>query len=221
MGRALRIIPAGYPVHVVHRGNNRMSIFHDDGDFQFLRYCLTEAGVGERAALHSYVLMPNHVHLLMTASEDSGISRLIQSAARRYAGYYNAKYGRTGTLWEGRFRSSIVTTDYYLYACHRYIDTNPVRSGMVPAPDGYRWSSHRHHAYGIRDDLVTAHSLIEDLGHVEERRRGAYRGLFAAALPRADLEAIRSALNRGKPLGDGVMARPRGRPPKMVSDTIF
>ena len=221
MGRSLRIIPAGYPAHVVHRGNNRMAIFHVDNDRHFFRHCLSEGGVGESVALHSYVLMPNHVHLLLTAQEDTGVSKLIQSAARRYVGYYNAKYGRTGTLWEGRFHSSIVTTDYYLLACHRYIDMNPVRSGLVGTPEDFRWSSHRHHSYGIRDELVTGHSTIEELAFEEGRRREAYRRLFASPLSPADLDVIRSALNRGRPLGRGCIYPPRGRPRKMVSDTIF
>ena len=221
MGRSLRIIPAGYPVHVVHRGNNRMAIFHVDNDCHFFRHCLSEGGVGEGVDLHSYVLMPNHVHLLLTAHEDTGVSKLIQSAARRYVGYYNAKYGRTGTLWEGRFHSSIVTTDYYLLACHRYIDMNPVRSGLANYAADYRWSTHRHYSHGIRDEMVTGHSTIEDLAREDGRRREAYRLLFDAGLSPADLEVIRGALRRGRPLGDGRVYRPRGRPRKMVSDTIF
>lgn len=214
MGRSLRIIPAGYPVHVVHRGNNRMSIFHSGADYHFFRHCLSEGGVGVGVALHSYVLMPNHVHLLMTAREDTGVSKLIQSAARRYVGYFNAKYGRTGTLWEGRFHSTIVTTDYYLLACHRYIDMNPVRAGMAQTPDVFRWSTHRHYAYGVRDDLVTVHATVDTLAFEEVRRRSAYRGLVATPLSRADLDAIRSASRTGKPLGDGNCWRARGRPRK-------
>lgn len=221
MGRSLRIIPAGYPVHVVHRGNNRMSIFHSDGDYHFFRHCLSAGGIGEGVALHSYVMMPNHVHLLMTADEDAGVSKLIQSVARRYAGYFNAKYGRTGTLWAGRFHSTIVKTDYYLLACHRYIDMNPVRAGITQTSDAYRWSTHRHHAYGIRDDLVTIHRTVDALAHGERRRQIAYRRLVEAPLSQADLDAIRRSSQTGRPLGQGSLYRARGRPRKMVSDTIF
>ena len=221
MGRSLRIIPAGYPVHVVHRGNNRMSIFHSEADCHFFRHCLSEGGVGERVALHSYVMMPNHVHLLMTAEEDRGVSKLIQSAARRYAGYFNARYERTGTLWEGRFHSTVVTTDYYLLACHRYIDMNPVRAGMTQTPDAFRWSTNRHYSYGIRDELVTVHAAVDELAHDEQRRRSAYRSLVETPLSPTDLDAIRSASRTGKPLGNGNFHRARGRPRKMVSDTIF
>lgn len=222
MGRSLRIIPAGYPAHVVHRGNNRMPIFHCDADFHFFRHCLLEGGLGDGVTLHAHVLMPNHAHLVMVADDDRGISRLIQSAARRYAGYYNAKYGGTGTLWEGRFHSSIITDDRYLLACHRYIDMNPVRAGLAARPEDYRWSSHRHLAFGVRDDLLTVHSTVAALGHEEHRRRLAYRRLFETPLSEADLDTIRRASRSGKPLGEGCQpARGRGRPRKMVSDTIF
>ena len=213
MGRSLRIIPAGYPAHVVHRGNNRMPIFHADADFHYFRHCLSEAGLGVGVALHAYVLMPNHVHLLMVADDDHGISRLIQSAARRYVGYFNAKYGRTGTLWEGRFHSTIITDDRYLLACHRYIDMNPVRAGLVATPEDYRWSSYRHLAFGVRDDFLSIHSVVSALGQGECGRRLAYRRLFEVGLSRSDLEAIRSASRSGRPLGECALPRRgRGRP---------
>jgi len=217
------MIPAGYPAHVVHRGNNRMTIFHSDADHRFFRRCLVEGGVGDGVALHSYVLMPNHVHLLMTAEEDNGISWLIHSAARRYAGYYNAKYGRTGSLWEGRFHSTVVTTEHYLMACHRYIDMNPVRAGIAASPEAFHWSSHRHCAFGVRDELVTVHSAVEELARVPARRMEAYRSLFRTPLSSPELEAIRRALRSGKPLGEGlvVRARPPTVPGTKVPGTIF
>ena len=153
-------MPAGYPVHVVHRGNNSSAIFACEADFLFMRRCLQEGGIGEDVTLHSYVLMTNHLHLLLTSVDEGGISRFIQSAARRYVGYFNKKYARTGTLWEGRFHSSIVITDHYLLACHRYIDMNPVRARLAVTPDAYRWSSHRHYACGTADSLIQAHPLI-------------------------------------------------------------
>ena len=137
-----------------------MDIFRAQEDFEYMRHCLREARVGRGVALHSYVLMSNHIHLLVTAEDDTGVSRFVQSAAVRYVARFNRKYQRTGTLWEGRFFSAVVTTDHYLMACHRYIDENPIRAGLASCAADYPWSSHRHHAYGAEDDLVCAHPSI-------------------------------------------------------------
>ena len=129
-----------------------MDIFRAQEDFEYMRHCLREARVGRGVALHSYVLMSNHIHLLVTAEDDTGVSRFVQSAAVRYVARFNRKYQRTGTLWEGRFFSAVVTTDHYLMACHRYIDENPIRAGLASCAADYPWSSHRHHAYGVELD---------------------------------------------------------------------
>ena len=223
MGRPLRITPSGYPVHVVHRGNNREDVFLAESDFEYMRHCLDKGRLDRGVALHSYVLMTNHIHLLVTAEDDTGVSRFMQSAAGRYVAYFNRKYRRTGTLWEGRFFSAVVKTDHYLMACHKYIDLNPVRAGLAASAADYRWSSHRHYAHDVRDDLVRAHSSILALAEDPSRLRSAYRNLFASGLAQDDLDAIRAATRRRRVLGEAPPAsvHRRGRPPKMVSDTHF
>jgi len=143
MARSPRQFVPGYPSHLTHRGNNRQRIFHCEGDYRFLWRCIKEASDEHRVAVNAYVFMSNHLHLLMTPEEEGvAISRAMHSASRRYAGYFNHRYERTGTLWEGRFHASLVTTDKYLITCHRYIDLNPVRAGLAAGPELYAWSSH-------------------------------------------------------------------------------
>src|SRR6187402_430264 len=145
--RPLRHFVPGLPVHLVHRGHNRQRIFHCTGDFLLFRRYLGEAAAEFHVAVHAYVLMTNHVHLLLSPErEGADISRAMQSAAIRYVGYYNKRYERSGTLWEGRFHSSIIQHDRYLLACHRYIDLNPVRARLTARPEDYVWSTHRHYA---------------------------------------------------------------------------
>jgi putative transposase len=211
MPRPLRNFVPGLPAHLVHRGNNRQPIFACDADFRFFRACIEDALGRFGVDLHSYVLMRNHVHLLMTPSTPCGISRAMQGAIRRYAGYFNARYRRTGTLWEGRFHAAVIEDDRYLLACHRYIDMNPVRAGIVPRPAHYLWSSHRHFAHGARDSLVRPHPSIMALGRTERDRRAAYRALFEAPLDSGDLEDIREAARRCRPLGAGLGLRSKGR----------
>lgn len=210
------MLPSGYPVHVVHRGNNHVQIFRSEGDYDFFRHCLEKGGIGQDVGLHSYVFMTNHVHLLMTAKDETGISKLIQSAARRYVGYFNKKYARTGTLWEGRFHSTPITTDHYLLACHRYIDMNPVRAGLVQSPESYRWSSHRHYALGSADALLTTHPVIVALASDDKRRIVAYRRLFETTLPESEIDAIRHAAKGSRRLGEvpSQFIGRRGRPRK-------
>lgn len=145
MPRLPRHFQPALPVHLVHRGNNRQPIFLSGSDFLAFRHFLGVASPKHGVALHAYVLMPNHVHLLVTPEEAEGISKFIQSVARRYVGYFNSFYRRTGTLWEGRFHASVIESDRYFLACHRYIDMNPVRAGPVKEPSDYPWSSHRHY----------------------------------------------------------------------------
>ncbi|HUP28981.1 MAG TPA: transposase [Usitatibacter sp.] len=200
MPRLPRNFLSEVPVHLVHRGNNRQKIFLCDGDYLAFRRFADIARTTSCVSVHSYVLMPNHVHLLVTARTCDGISKFIQSLARRYVGYFNACQGRTGTLWEGRFHSATIATDHYLFACHRYIDMNPVRAGLVRGPADYPWSSHRFYSRGSADILVTPHSVIEGLARDEHARREAYQRLFAESPCRADLDAIRVATLRRRAL---------------------
>ena len=146
MGWRGRVVAPGYPQHVIHRGNNRQDIFFADGDFERYLAWLGDAARRHDCAIHAYVLMTNHIHLLVTPSGADDMARMMQSVGRRYSGDVNARYGRTGTLWEGRYRSCVVDSDRYLFTCARYIELNPVRAGLVRHPAGYRWSSYHHNA---------------------------------------------------------------------------
>lgn len=201
MSRSPRPYLPGYPAHVVQRGNNRANCFVCVADYHHYLHCLGEACRRYRVALHAYVLMTNHVHLLMTPADAGGISRVMQSLGRRYVQYFNRTYGRSGTLWEGRHRASLVDADAYLLACHRYIELNPVRAGLVEAPAAYRWSSHRRNACGAADPLLTPHPVYESLGPDAQACAAAYRALFAVPLPAATLHALRTTSRLGLPLG--------------------
>lgn len=222
MTRLNRSFIPGLPTHVVHRGNDRQDIFKCTGDYLFFRTCLGDAAKEYLIDVHSYVLMTNHVHLLMTPRDPFGISKAMHSAIRRYAGYFNTRYQRTGTLWEGRFHSAVIGSDFYLLACHRYIDNNPVRAGIVERPELYLWSSHRHYARDESDPLITPHPTVIDLAHDVSGRRRAYRALFEAPEDPDHLQALRTASRRGCPLVNGLPAQKKtGRPRKLVPDTSF
>ena len=202
MPRKPRFDLPGLPVHVVQRGNNRQPVFFEDADRLAYLTWLAEAASRYRCAVHAYVLMTNHIHLLTTPAQAGAIGRMMQYVGRRYVPYVNRVHHRTGTLWEGRYRACLVDADGYLLLCHRYIELNPVAAGMVAAPGDYRWSSHGANAQGSADPLVTPHPLYQALGTRPATRRRAYRALFAQALPVEDLEALGHALRSGTPLGD-------------------
>ena len=217
MTRVVRNFISELPVHVVHRGNNRQPIFHCDGDYLLFRRYLEE-GIGDLGiSVHSYVLMPNHVHLLMTSPATDGISRLIQRVARRYVGYFNSRYRRTGTLWEGRFHSSVIGNDSYLLACHRYIENNPVRARLVSHPAMYAWSSHAHNAVGKPDSLVTVHSTVRNLATHTDSRQEAYRTMFLLPVDASESDWFREAARLSRPLG--LPGAPRSRPGRPAKKT--
>jgi putative transposase len=181
-------------VHVVQRGNNRRAIFMDNDDrVRYLDFLL-EAGVRESCAIHCYVLMGNHVHLLMTPGSEDSLPKTMQSIGIRYVHYFNKRYERTGGLWDGRYRTKLVETDEYLIACYRYIEMNPVRAGMVDKPEDYPWSSHRHHAFNEIDPIVTTHSFYMDLAETGLGRRQRYRALFTEQLTDEQLDVLRRDL---------------------------
>jgi len=225
MARLPRNKAAGFPHHVIQRGNNRQAVFADVSDYQRYLYLLHEISAGQAVAVHAYVLMTNHVHLLVTPDADDGISRFMQALGRRYVRWFNDRHQRTGTLWEGRFRSTVIASDRYLLACMRYIELNPVRAGLAAAPEEYRWSSNAHHVGRLVDPLITDHALFWALGNTPFERQSAYRQLFEAPLPTEHLNEIRRATNRGWALTasdrprtqshshpDFPVPRPRGRP---------
>ena len=201
MPRRPRIELAGMPQHLVQRGVNRSPCFFAEEDYHCYLHWLKEAAAKWRCAIHAYVLMTNHVHLLLTPSDVHGPAKLMQSVGRRYVQYVNRHYRRTGTLWEGRFKSSAVQAETYLMLCQRYIELNPVRAGMVNDPGQYRWSSYRSNGIGQDDGLITTHPVYLAQGLESEARRAAYRALFRSELDEAALDDIRLAISQSQPLG--------------------
>jgi putative transposase len=199
MARLPRLRIPDYPLHVVVRGNNRQLIFRSDGDRLFFHRTLTEVSRKFGARVHAYVYMPNHVHLLVSGAQEMSVSKTIQSLGRRYVAYFNLIHRRTGTLWEGRFHSSLVDTERYFLACQRYIELNPVRAGMCCHPSEFEWSSHRHYARGLPDDLITRHALHDEHFHSGP---AAYCRIFDHDVPRETIQAIRDAVHHGWALGD-------------------
>ena len=197
MARLSRIDAAGYPHHVIQRGNNREATFADAADYGRYQQLLLEISDAHSVAVHAYVLMPNHVHLLLTPEKAGSLSRFMQALGRRYVRWFNDRYHRTGTLWEGRFRSTVIEADRYLLACMRYIELNPVRAGLSTSPAEYRWSSNAHHVGRVVDPVVTDHVLFWGLGNTPFERQSAYERLFEFLLPQEELDELRRATNRG------------------------
>ena len=195
MPRQSRLVLPGLPLHVIQRGNNRMRCFEEHSDFLVYLALLKDALQRHRVLLHAYCLMGNHVHLLVAPQSGDGIATFMHRIGQRYAYYFNRKYSRTGTLWEGRFRSCVVQSRGYILECHRYIELNPVRAGLVNDPLAYRWSSHDVTAGFRSDAMIEIHPEIESIGF------RAYRGLAAEAMAKDLLAAIREATNGGYPLG--------------------
>jgi len=230
MARLPRLAVSGLPHHVIQRGNNRQLIFRDAIDCERFLGLLVDGAVANAVAVHAYVLMPNHVHLLLTPREGPSISRLMQALGRQYVRWFNRRHGRTGTLWEGRFRASVIESDRYLLACSRYIEMNPVRAGLVGEPAQYRWSSYGHHV-GLRPDpLIDEHPLIWSLGNTPFERQAAYRRLVDAPVLDDEVGEIRAAIQGGWAVGSPKFAdlvegrggrrskpKPPGRPHKAKS----
>jgi putative transposase len=201
MPRLPRCAPPDVPQHVIQRGNNRCACFAVDADYRFFRDCLSVACEKHGCRIHAYVFMTNHVHLLVTPSTETALAQVMQSVGRRYVGHFNSTYRRTGTLWEGRYKSTVIESSSYLFACSRYIELNPVRAGLADNPAAYPWSSYDANALGNRDALVSAHDLYLQLGRRPSARQAAYRGLFDVALDEATIGAIRDATQKGWTLG--------------------
>lgn len=203
MPRVSRAVLPDVPLHIVQRGNNRDPSFRAPLDYATYLRLLGDAARRAGCAIHAYVLMTNHVHLLVTPRDERAPARMMQSLGRRYVRFFNTRYVRTGTLWEGRYRSTIVDTERYFLACSRYIELNPVRARLVSDPAAYRWSSFRHNAQGEPDPLIAPHPVYEELAPSSNERQASYRALFATHLPHADLRAIRDAMRSGQVLGTG------------------
>ncbi|NKF24499.1 transposase [Solimonas marina] len=207
MARLPRYGVPGQPQHVIQRGNNRSPIFCAPEDYRFFLECLQEGCHRYDCAIHAYVLMTNHVHLLVTPKTADGISRLMQSVGRRYVQYFNFTYQRTGTLWEGRYKAVPIDSEAYVMTCYRYIENNPVRAAMVTQPGGYHWSSYGANADGKADPLVQPHGLYLALGSDDRERCAAYRKFFRVGIGEAELSAVRESINRGWVLGSDRFAR--------------
>lgn len=201
MPRKPRLFVPGFPHHVIQRGNNRSACFFSNEDYQVYLDFLGDACERYGVALHAYVLMTNHSHLLMSPENADGISRVMQSLGRRYVQYINKKYIRSGTLWEGRHKSSLVDADSYLLACYRYIELNPVRAGMVDHPGDYPWSSYRVNACGASNSILTSHPVYQGLGSEPVKRQLKYQELVSSALNTQVLDSIRTAATFSMPLG--------------------
>jgi putative transposase len=228
MPRQPRLDLAHVPQHIVQRGNDWQPCFFETADFERYRAELREISMREGCAVHAYVLMTNHVHLLMTPTATGQIARVLQALGRRFVRHINDRYHRTGTLWEGRYKACLVDTDEYLLRCYRYIELNPVRAGMVSRPEDYPWSSYRFNARGEPDPLVHPHAIYGSLGSHASTRQTAYRSLVGQVLPEdPDIDDIRRHLQQQHAFGSprfraaveaqlGRLAGPAriGRPPK-------
>ena len=196
MARLPRLTVPGYPHHIIQRGNNRQAIFSSAADYLMLLALLEENAQKFGVALHAYVLMSNHFHLLATPTTADGLPQMMQAVGRRFVRYFNDSQRRSGTLWEGRYRSTLIETDRYLLACMAYIDLNPVRAGLVSNARDYPWSSHAHYV-GLRTDkMVTPHPLFWSLGNTPFAREAAYAELVGAGITPDQQDALtRSALS--------------------------
>ena len=232
MPRRARLSLPGIPWHIIQRGNNRSVCFQAEEDYQFYLHYLREFAERFGCAIHAYVLMTNHVHLLLTPEREDSAGLLMKHLGQRYVQYVNRAYRRSGTLWEGRFRSCLTQGEDYVLACHRYIELNPVRAGMVRRPQDYRWSSYHANGLGRADALLTPHEEYLRLGRNDQDRREAYRALFRAHVDEALMEEIRDATNGnfvlgGKRFQDQIAAAlwrrvvrgKAGRPPRKEQDS--
>ena len=202
MARLPRFVIPGQPQHVIQRGNNRSVIFVGDEDYQYYLARLKEACKKHQCDIHAYVLMTNHVHLLITPHTENGISKVMQTLGRYYVQYFNDQYRRTGTLWEGRYKATLLDSEQYLLVCSRYIELNPVRANMVKQPEEYPWSSYHANALGKEDSLLVRHEVYQAFGKDVEERCSHYRALFKYHINEKQLDEIRQATNKAWVLGN-------------------
>jgi REP-associated tyrosine transposase len=202
MARLQRITPKDIPVHIIQRGNNRQVCFGSDENHAAYAEWLKEYAEKCRVDIHAWVMMTNHVHLLCTPRLDGAISNMMQALGRRYVRYFNYEYNRSGTLWEGRYKSCLIQSDAYLLEVYRYIELNPVRAEMVAGPGDYRWSSYQINGLGKTSSLCTPHPEYLKLGKSQKERTENYRALFAAGFDKRLLDQIRSATNKGLVVGN-------------------
>lgn len=201
MPRQSRSVIADVPLHITQRGNNRLRCFFEATDFLVYLNLLHAAAIEADCKVHAYVLMTNHVHLLVSPSDELGPAALMKFLGERYVQYVNRRYTRTGTLWEGRYHSCLVQSERYLMVCQRYIELNPVRARLVGEPANYPWSSYQHNAHGAESKLVTQHELYRRMGNNPASRQSAYRALCEEALNCDELDRVRRATHGNHALG--------------------
>jgi putative transposase len=202
MARLPRLTLPGYPHHIILRGNNRQSIFEDASDQQRMLHLLQTHSQAQSVDVHAYVLMGNHLHLLVTPQADKALPRMMQAVGRAYVLYFNQRHGRSGTLWEGRYRSTLIQTERYFLACMAYIDLNPVRAGLVAQAVDFPWSSHAHYIGTRQDAWLTPHALYWALGNTPFAREAAYAALVQAGIQAKQQQALTDATLSGWALGE-------------------
>lgn len=202
MPRKPRFIIPDVPVHIVQRGRSREAVFHQEADYQIYLDYLKDASERYQCSIHAYVLMTNHIHILATPKDTQSITRMMQYIGRHYVPYINRTYGSSGSIWEGRYKASLVQDEVYLLTCMRYIELNPVRANMVNTPTQYPWSSYHRNGRGKSDEIITPHPLYQALARNEKDRQVAYKALFKGRLGNNQLIEIRNAWQTGTPLGN-------------------
>lgn len=225
MARLPRYTIVNQTQHIIQQGRDGLTIFFEEQDHQYFHDCLDAAAYNYGLKVHAYVLMPDHVHILATPGSSDSISRVVQSIGRNYVQYFNECYQGSGTLWEGRYRATVIDSKDYLLTCSRYIETNPVRALLVKSPRDYRWSSYGHNALGKTDEMISPHREYLTLGNSHQERIRAYRALFKQKIGAETVQWITDATLKGWALGDSKFARrieklsgrratqlPKGRP---------
>lgn len=202
MPRKPRFFVKDMAVHIVQRGHSRNPVFFENSDHQIYLDFLYDASRRHKCDIHAYVLMTNHIHLLVTPGNTEGISRLMQAVNRLYVPHFNYTYGTSGSIWEGRFKASLINDEEYLLTCMRYIELNPVRANMVRLPDEYCWSSYGYNALGDLNELITPHSIYQAIGSNMEQRLASYKALFKNHLDTDAIADIRKSCQTGTPLGN-------------------
>ncbi|OIQ65467.1 transposase IS200 like protein [mine drainage metagenome] len=202
MARKLRLEFPGACYHVINRGNYRADIFKTEGAKTAFEACLFEACAKSGWLLHAYVLMSNHFHLLATPQLQDGLPKMMQAVGHSYVRYFNHAQQRSGTLWEGRYKSTLIQSERYLLACMVYIDLNAVRAAMVMQPQDYPWSSHAHYLGLHVDRLITPHALFWELGNTPFAREAAYASLVQSGIHPLQQAALTDATLRGWALGE-------------------
>ena len=201
MARQPRLALPGYPHHVIQRGNNRQPIVLDEADRKMLYSLWLEESLRHKVAVNAYVLLDNHFHMLLTPPSDEAMSLMMQSVGRTYVRYFNKRHDRSGTLWEGRYKSSLVDSEAYLLTCMAYIDLNPVRAGAADSPEAFNWSSYKHLSGQKIDKLVTPHALYWGLGNTPFAREAAYAEFVASGLSESIQKDLTESALKGRVVG--------------------